>query len=271
MNRRTLEVHCDGTDDIAALGPWFHNLHLPDGRHTAPNHPLGDFPENKWQLIEAYVPADLTGWRVLDVGCNAGYYSFQLASRGAHVTGIDADARYLQQAAWAAKQFGLDDRVQFLQKQVYEVANEDEPYDLIWFMGVLYHLRYPMLALDILAKKVRKLMMFQTLTMPGDQLLDVPDDLDLDERKWFCDAGWPKMAFIPKRFAGDPTNWWSPNHACIHALFQSIGLEVIAQPGHELYLCQVQARDPQTLEPMRQAEYECATTLGATRIDRRER
>ncbi|HEX2099456.1 MAG TPA: DUF1698 domain-containing protein, partial [Candidatus Synoicihabitans sp.] len=65
------------------LAPWFHNIHLPDGTQTAPNHPLGDFPRFKWQQIADHLPHDLTGWRVLDIGCNAGFYTVELARRGA--------------------------------------------------------------------------------------------------------------------------------------------------------------------------------------------
>src|SRR5688572_7810993 len=83
---------------IVALGPWFHNLHLPHGVQTAPNHPLGDFPAFKWQQLEPLIPADLDGWHALDIGCNAGYYTFALAQRGAHVTAIDVDPQYLRQA-----------------------------------------------------------------------------------------------------------------------------------------------------------------------------
>src|SRR3954462_11362701 len=91
----------------AALGPWFHNLHLPDGVQTAPDHPLGDFPSFKWRELAPALPADLTGWRALDIGCNAGFYSFELAGRGAEVVGIDLDEHYLRQARWARERLGL--------------------------------------------------------------------------------------------------------------------------------------------------------------------
>ena len=141
--------------DVERLGPWFHNLHLPDGTQTAPDHPLGQFPANKWRHIEPLIPADLSGWTVLDVGCNAGFYSFELARRGAQVTGVDCDQHYLDQAAWAADVFGLSDRVRFQRMQVYELAHVDKTWDLVWFMGVFYHLRYPMLWLEIVAMASR--------------------------------------------------------------------------------------------------------------------
>ncbi len=85
----TLETQPRHDPELAALGPWFHNLHLPDGRETAPDHPLGDFPAYKWREIATALPDDLTGWRALDVGCNAGFYSFELARRGADVLAVD--------------------------------------------------------------------------------------------------------------------------------------------------------------------------------------
>ena len=87
--------------EIEQLGPWFHNLHLPNGAQTAPHHTLGDFPAFKWQQLEDYIPADLSGWEVLDIGCNAGFYSIELARRCANVLGIDVDPHYLRQAEWA--------------------------------------------------------------------------------------------------------------------------------------------------------------------------
>src|SRR3954470_18550267 len=83
--------------EIAALGPWFHNLHLPDGSQTAPLHPLGDFPRFKWNELAPLLPSDLEGWTVLDIGCNAGFYSFELARRGAQVTAIDVEPLFLRQ------------------------------------------------------------------------------------------------------------------------------------------------------------------------------
>src|SRR4051794_27445843 len=93
----------------AQLAPWFHNLHLPDGLQTAPDHPLGDFPSYKWEQIAPHLPDDLDGCRALDIGCNAGFYSFELAKRGAQVLGIDHDPHYLRQAEWARSRLGLDD------------------------------------------------------------------------------------------------------------------------------------------------------------------
>src|SRR4051812_47149498 len=114
--------------DVAALGPWFHNLHLPDGTQTAPDHSLGDFPRYKWQRLAPHLPQSLDGWTALDIGCNAGYYTFELARRGARVTGIDVDAHYLKQARWAAKEFDLENLVEFREMQIYDLAREEEKF-----------------------------------------------------------------------------------------------------------------------------------------------
>jgi len=222
----------------AEFGPWFHNLHLPDGSQTAPDHPLGDFPAFKWAAIGPELPPDLTGWTALDLGCNAGFYSIELARRGARVVGLDLDPHFLRQARWAVEQFGLGDRIELRQGQVYDLARWDERFDLVLFMGVFYHLRYPLLALDLVAEKVRRLLVFQTLTMPGMEIADTPEDQDFNTREPLAAPGWPKMAFIEKKLAGDPTNWWAPNHAGVEAMLRSTGLRVTARPGHEMYCCE---------------------------------
>src|SRR5207244_13395212 len=129
-----------GDRQIAALAPWFHNLHLPSGRETAPDHPLGDFPRVKWRELSSSLPEDLSGWRALDIGCNAGFYSFALAHRGASVLAVDADEHYLRQARWAASHYEVGHRVRFEQLQLYDLARRDDRFDLVLFLGVLYHL-----------------------------------------------------------------------------------------------------------------------------------
>jgi tRNA (mo5U34)-methyltransferase len=246
---------------IAELRPWFHNLHLPGGLQTAPDHPYGDFPRFKWEELAAILPVRLDGWSVLDVGCNAGFYSFELARRGALVTAIDLNAQYLRQARWAARRFGLQHRVRFRRMQVYDLAQLDERYDLVLFMGVFYHLRYPLLGLDLVAQKVRRLLVFQTLTMGDERRDETPHDLPITERAALSRPGWPQMAFIEHRLAGDPTNWWAPNHAAVEALLRSAGLKVTARPGHELYLCEPDPDNPSPVTTWNAEELRAATGL----------
>ena len=83
MPRSAEEIH----RKVEALGPWFHNIEL-HGVATAPNHFLGDYPRVKWRRFADALPADLSGRTVLDIGCNAGFYSIEMKRRGA-----DARAR----------------------------------------------------------------------------------------------------------------------------------------------------------------------------------
>jgi tRNA (mo5U34)-methyltransferase len=243
---------------IAQLAPWFHNLHLPSGHSTAPDHPLGNFPSFKWEEIAAHIPDDLTGSRALDIGCNAGFYSFQLAARGAEVLAFDMDKHYLDQARWAATQLDPAGRIEFRQMQVYELVDMTERFDVVLFLGVLYHLRYPLLALDLVAERTGGTLVLQTLTMPGPPPTDVPPNLGIDERQVLTEPGWPRAAFIERDLAGDPTNWWAANDACVQAMVRSAGMRVVGQPAHEFYVCEP---DPEHdhAAPMRAAELRAAT------------
>jgi SAM-dependent methyltransferase len=129
---------------IRALGPWFHNLVL-DGVATAPDHFLGDYPAHKFHRFAGALPGDLTGKTVLDVGCNAGFYAFEMKRRGAaHVVAVDSDPRYLAQARLAAEVLGHD--IELRELDVYRVGELGARFDLVIFMGVLYHLRHPLLS-----------------------------------------------------------------------------------------------------------------------------
>ncbi len=133
---------------ITELGDWFQNIDL-QGVPTAPQHFLGDYPSCKWRRFEHAIPADLSGQSVLDIGCNAGFYALEMKRRGAaRVVGIDSDPAYLAQARFAAEVQGAE--IEFRELDVYRIAELRERFDLVLFMGVMYHLRHPLLALDLL-------------------------------------------------------------------------------------------------------------------------
>src|ERR1700709_1775679 len=147
---------------IDALGPWFHNLDL-HGVPTAPSHFLGDYPAVKWRNFAEIVPKSLKGKTVLDIGCNAGFYAMEMKRRGAdRVLGLDSREEYLAQARFAAEVNDLD--VEFRNLSVYDVGRLVETFDLVIFMGVLYHLRHPLLALDLIHEHVAgDMMLFQSM------------------------------------------------------------------------------------------------------------
>lgn len=221
---------------VIELGPWFHDIDLGHGVRTAPDHPLGNFLEEMWTQVQRYLPDDLTGSEVLDIGCNAGFYTQELRRRGASVIGIDHDERYLEQARFAAAANGLE--IDYRKLEVYDVDTLGRTFDYVLFMGVLYHLRYPLYALDKVAKLPRKRLIFQSMIrgVPGE--IPVPDDAPITERAIFEHPRFPAMYFIENRYVGDPTNWWIPNESGMAAMLRSAGLRIVDHPFLEMWICE---------------------------------
>jgi tRNA (mo5U34)-methyltransferase len=221
---------------VGQLGDWFHNLDLR-GVPTAPNHFLGNYPETKWQQFAHAIPADLSGRAVLDIGCNAGFYSIEMKRRGAErVVGIDFDEAYLAQARFAAEVCGV--KIELRQLSVYNLAELNERFDLVLFMGVIYHLRHPLLALDLIHEHAaRDLLVFQSMQRGSDAVEPVTKDYPFWETEIFTRPGFPQLHFIEQRYAGDPTNWWVPNQACAEAMLRSAGFEIVDHPEGEVFIC----------------------------------
>jgi tRNA (mo5U34)-methyltransferase len=226
----------DIRDRVASLGPWFHNLDLR-GVQTAPEHFLGDYPRMKWRRFCEAIPEDLTGLAVLDIGCNAGFYSLEMTRRGAaRVLGVDADDDYLNQARFAAEI--MDAEIEFRNLSVYDVGALKERFDIVLFMGVLYHLRHPLLALDLIHEHVAQdMLVFQSMQRGSQDVIEIDDNYEFSEVEIFDESGYPKMHFIEHRYAGDPTNWWVPNRACVEAMLRSAGFAITAHPEDEVYIC----------------------------------
>jgi tRNA (mo5U34)-methyltransferase len=221
---------------IAELGEWFHNIDL-HGHPTAPHHFLGDYPAIKWRAFADAIPSDLRGRTVLDVGCNGGFYSIEMKRRGAdRVVGIDWDERYLAQARFAADVSHVD--IEFRRLSVYDIAALAERFDVVLFMGVLYHLRHPLLALDLLHQHAtRDLLVFQSMLRGADEVEPLARDYPFTETDVFDAPGYPKLHFVEHKYTGDETNWWIPNRAAAEAMLRSAGFEVIAHPEREVFIC----------------------------------
>jgi tRNA (mo5U34)-methyltransferase len=223
-------------ENVQKLGKWFHNIDL-HGVKTAPDHFLGDYPAVKFKGFAAAIPKDLRGKTVLDIGCNAGFYSIEMKRRGAaRVVGIDSDERYLAQARYAAEVLGAE--IEFRNMSVYDVGSLGERFDLVIFMGVLYHLRHPLLALDLLYDTVVKdMLIFQSMQRGSDVVSPLNPDYDFWETEIFQQPGFPQLYFIEERYSHDPTNWWIPNRACMEAMLRSAGFEITEHPEKEVYIC----------------------------------
>jgi tRNA (mo5U34)-methyltransferase len=221
---------------IVELGDWFHNIDL-HGQQTAPHHFLGDYPAVKWRRFAGALPADLRGRTVLDVGCNGGFYSIEMKRRGAdRVVGIDWDERYLAQARFAASVSGAD--IEFRRLSVYDVGQLGERFDVVLFMGVLYHLRHPLLALDLLHEHAtRDLFVFQSMLRGSPDVEPLAGDYPFSETGIFDRTGYPRLHFVERKYTGDETNWWIPNRAAAEAMLRSAGYAIVTHPEDEVFVC----------------------------------
>lgn len=124
---------------------WYHEIDVCQGVRTKS---VNRFPIS-WELIESgMMRMDLNGRRVLDIGTRDGKYAFAAERSGAAVTAIDSDQ---SQGALLLKDY-FGSKVEFRQQSLYEL--KDETFDVVFFFGVLYHLRYPMLGLATIAKLI---------------------------------------------------------------------------------------------------------------------
>jgi len=224
---------------IKELSPWYQNIILPGNISTNPTNP--NYPQLKWDLIEPHLPKDLTGKTVLDIDCNAGFFSIKMKERGANVLGIDMSSYLLEQAKFVSKILGHN--IDYKLCDVYDfVFNNKTKFDYVIFVGVMYHLRYPLLVLDKIAEIVKEKLIFQT-ELRGDtslsnyinrenlEPLKIEDDYPPSEQKIFEHPDFPKMFFIEKRYAKDFSNWWFCNLSGAYAMLRSAGFRNIKNYG----------------------------------------
>ena len=221
---------------IEELSPWFQNMNL-GGHWTAPDHFLGNYPADKFSRFADALPRDLTGRTVLDIGCNAGFYAIEMKRRGAdRVVGIDEDERYLAQARLACEVTGCE--VELHRLSVYDVARLGERFDVVLFMGVLYHLRHPLLALDLIHAHVsRDKMVFQSLQRGSTEVAELREDYAFEEENLFHNPGFPRLHFVEREYAHDWTNWWIPNRACAEAMLRAAGFLIERRIPEDIYIC----------------------------------
>lgn len=180
---------------------WWHDIELRPGIVTP------GAANVQAVLPEFSIPPDLTGMSVLDVGCWDGFFSFECERRGA--------ARVVAADLWEPAGRGAFDlaREELGSKvePVYADAHNltaviKEKFDLVLFLGVLYHLKYPLLGLEQVA----------AVTKEGGEV--IVDTVILRG------GNYPVAAFFPQgELSNDPTNWWAPNEVGMIAMMQAAG------------------------------------------------
>ena len=175
------------------------------------------------------LPECLDGKRVLDVGARDGYFSYVAEQRGAEVLAIDSVAPHLTGFSTASSLVGSS--VEYRTINVYNVCPENVgTFDVILFLGVLYHLRDPMLALDRLWEVARPEATIWVESHVIDRHLVDPATGEFRHLASVAPdlVNVPIAQFYPKRtLSGDHSNWWGPNLAGLKAMVESAGFEVI--------------------------------------------
>lgn len=140
---------------VKELGPWFHQIEVAEGVRTrdiapSPGRQPRDHPIDRWLVLEKIIPQDLSGLRILDIGCAEGFFAIEMARRGAEVVAVDAAPKHIARLDWLRSHFGLANittRVATLES----MAQTNERFDFILMIALLYHLRSPQLGLDIVS------------------------------------------------------------------------------------------------------------------------
>lgn len=215
----------DLQDRINAFDFWYHRIDLPDGLVTP-----GWAPINR----DSYgIPESLEGKRVLDVGAWDGYWTFEALKRGAaEVVAIDDFSDQLgedvKRTAWDTFDLCRDalgyseDVCSRHDMTVYDITPEMfGTFDVVFFFGTLYHLRYPLLSLDKLSA-----------VCTGNIFVESAILDDYSPYKGGLNFGYPGnqmvMEFYPdKNYGKNESNWWAPTLSCMGSMVAAAGFSNI--------------------------------------------
>jgi tRNA (mo5U34)-methyltransferase len=226
--------------EVDCLRPWFHAIELPHGvwtkRESAGTEPA-DHPAGTWEVVRRHLPPDLAGKSVLDVGCNAGFYSVQAKRLGAaRVLGIDARQHEIRQALLVRRALGLD--VELRRQSVYSLSPARlGRFDVVFALGLIYHCKHLVLALEKLFSVTRGLLIVETEILPEPHPIDPPPEPRRDAALATL-AGRPlhPLAFVhnEQRIEEAIANWFVPSAGAARALLRAAGfseVEVAARFG----------------------------------------
>ena len=201
---------------------WYHSIEIEPGLVTPGAHPL----EELRQVLEhVRLPASLEGLSVLDIGAWDGFFSFEAERRGAERV-VAYDVTPEDYFGFSTAKELLGSKVDYVQGSVYELNREVlGTFDVVVFAGVLYHLRYPLLALDRIRDICRGYMVLETHFLDNSVLLEDGETTTLERID-------PRLGRIPlyrfypaNELNGDYSNWFSPNRRAIEGGLRTAGFE----------------------------------------------
>jgi tRNA (mo5U34)-methyltransferase len=231
--------------EIQDLGPWFHNYEIASGIWTNPNGEGAgaDYVARRWGILQNLLP-DVRGKSCLDVGCSSGFFSLKLKELGAQfVVGVDhgEQLKAIEQARFAARELHLD--IDFRNVSVYELQELQRTFDVVLCMGVLYHLRHPMLALERLRAVCSGTLILQTITTNSNSKIEEisPELLASTQlqSQVLEQPGFPALRFVEGALNGDSSCWFLPNPPAVLAMMRSSGFrveQVVLSSPHEIFV-----------------------------------
>jgi len=234
------DYHKKLLEELPNLGSWHHAIDLGEGYRTVNKEYSAYNPEDRWKLIEPFIPEDLSGKTVLDLGCNSGYLSMKMKKRGAErVVAVEPSLEAIKQAKFLAKWFDVEFEIIQNDAHVYCLTT-DERFDYVIFLGLFYHLKYPIIVLDRLAEMTKSRMFFQTVRFgPLKPDYVEKEDYTLEEKNEINNSpDFPKMFFVERKFIHDLSNWWLTNEPAVISLLRSARFKIIDNPGGTIYICE---------------------------------
>jgi len=232
------EYHKKMLEELPKLDVWHHAINLGDGIVTNQSGTAYN-PELRWTLMEPFLPKNLEGKSVLDVGCNSGYFSMMMKKRGAsRVVALETFDMPIAQTKFIAKWFDVD--LEIVQDDVHTYClTTEERFDYVIFLGLYYHLKYPNIVLDRLAEMTKSKLFFQTVTVPPViKEFHPQENYTVEEKNEKINSlDFPRMMFIETKFNNDLSNWWVANNAAVISLLRNAGLKII-NIEKTLYVCE---------------------------------
>ena len=239
---------------IASHPNWYHQIELAPGIVT-PGHHLSAIQVQRLEALG--LPRDFSGLRVLDIGCADGFFSFEAEKRGATQV-VAVDYRKPTSSGFSLASEILGSQVEYHIDNVYDLTPEEYgTFDVIFFLGVLYHLRNPLLAFD----RIRQIIKPGGLLFVESQIIDNYLLLE-DGSVSSLEALSPRLAALPlwqffgrNKLRQDSTNKWSPNMTALRELVQEAQFDIIADAQfRERGLVMAQAISDREREHFRQLD-----------------
>jgi tRNA (mo5U34)-methyltransferase len=222
-------------DLIRQHGRWWHEIEVAPGIVT----PGDDSNRMKLPILDRLgLPRDLRGRRALDIGCSDGYFSFELEKRGAEVMAIDFVPENYTGFATARRILGS--AVEYRMDNAYNLTPETYGrFDIVLFMGVLYHLRKPLAALDSIRSVMKPGAQLFVGTMMIDEYVQLPDGsvTSLEALNPILKNVPLWQAYPGDSLNGDFTNCFAPNRRALEvaieeAQFRVDALEIVSMGGY---------------------------------------